>query len=61
MQNSKFIKMVTVIDPDTKLPCEVEIRKLDNGALVGLDGAFLAQSEDTPYDPYDGRKFKVEE
>ena len=61
MQGSRFVQKLVVIAPDTKLECEVEIHKLDDGTLVGLDGAFLANSEDTPYSPYDGRKFKVSE
>lgn len=53
---SKFVATITVIDPDTKLPVEVEIRKLEGGPMVGLDGAYLAQLDDAsdhPNSPYD--------
>lgn len=61
MQNSKHVRTLHVIDPDTQLPVEVEIRKLDSGAMVGLDGSFLAQmsDEEQPFDPYDGKPFIV--
>lgn len=36
---STFVTTVTVLDPDTKLPVEVEIRKLESGEMVGLDGS----------------------
>ena len=52
---SIWVAHVTVTDPDTKLPVEVEIRKdLETGAMVGLDGSFLAQmdEQDTVCDPY---------
>ena len=45
-EQTKFVQVVEVRDPDTKLPVEVEIRKLANGLLVGLDGCFLQQMED---------------
>jgi hypothetical protein len=40
---------------------EVEIRRLPGGALVGLDGSFLAQmeDEDVVVSPYDGTPFGV--
>lgn len=53
---STHVATVTVIDPDTKLPVEVEIRKLESGPMVGLDGAYLAQlddASDNPNSPYD--------
>ena len=47
------VKTVTVIDPDTSEPVELEIRKdLTTGALVGLDGSFLEQLDADPRDPY---------
>lgn len=48
------VQTVTVIDPDTNLPVEVEIRKLASGAIVGFDGSYLAQLEEgeNPIHPY---------
>lgn len=51
--NSKFVKVVTVIDPDTGNEVEVEIRKLDTGAMVGFDGSWLEQFDQYPFSPYD--------
>ena len=47
------VATVNVIDPDSKLPVEVEIRKLETGGLVGLDGSFLANTDEDVYSPYD--------
>lgn len=52
---SKYVASVIVADPDTHLTCEVEIRKLEDGTLLGLDGAWLEQAdEETLLNPYDG-------
>lgn len=60
---SKFVTIVTVRDPDTEGECEVEIRKLSDGLLVGLDGVYLheiAGTNDQPFSPYEeGRQFIV--
>lgn len=50
---TKFVQSVTVIDPDSKQPVEVEIRKLESGGIVGIDGSWLAQDEGPTYSPYD--------
>lgn len=56
LMTSKFVTVVTVTDPDTGGAVEVEIRKLESGALVGLDGAWLQQlgPDEQPLSPYDG-------
>lgn len=55
MIQSKFVTIVTVTDPDSGLPVEVEIRKLESGAMIGIDGSFLEQmaDEDVIFSPYD--------
>lgn len=50
---TKFVTIVTVTDPDTNLPVEVEIRKLETGSMVGIDGSWLANDEGDTYSPYD--------
>jgi len=57
---SKFITIITVIDPDTSAPVDVEIRKLENGAMVGLDGSFLEQDVGPVYSPYDWNTEEIE-
>lgn len=52
MINGKLISTITVIDPDSKAPVEVEIYKLDNGGIVGIDGSFL-ETELPVYSPFD--------
>lgn len=52
---TKHVITLDVMDPDTRLPVTIEIRKLETGALVGLDGAFLEQlcDEDMVFSPYE--------
>jgi hypothetical protein len=50
---SKFVRVVTVTDPDTNLPVEVEIRKLASGGMVGIDASFLDQDVGPVYSPFD--------
>jgi len=59
--NSKFVKAIQVRDPDTNLWVEFEIRKLENGLLVGLDGSYLESlgDEEHPNNPYEDGKFIV--
>ena len=51
--NSKFVTIISITDPDTKMKVEVEIRKLESGGMIGLDGSFLGQDAGTVYSPYD--------
>lgn len=60
-QGSIYVGTVTVVDPITGLPCDVEIRRLDDGTLVGLDAAFLENADNDPISPYDGRSFRIPE
>lgn len=50
---SKHVQTVLVTDPDTGGICEVEIRKVEGGPLVGLDAAFLDQTDNNAFSPYD--------
>lgn len=43
MNKAKFIKEVTVIDPDTMGEVEVSIFKHPNGAMFGIDASFIEQ------------------
>lgn len=51
--NSKFIQTVSVTDPDSGGQVEIEIRKLDNGAMIGFDGSWLEQFDVNPNSPYE--------
>jgi hypothetical protein len=42
IENTVYVAKITVIDPDTKLPVEMEIRKIvDSDAMIGIDTSFL--------------------
>ena len=59
---TKHVATITVLDPDTKLPVEVEIRKdPESGAMIGFDGSFLHQmgDEDVVVSPYDGARIGI--
>ena len=50
---TKYVSSVTVIDPDTNAPVELEIRKeLHTQAMIGIDASFLEQDVGPVYDPY---------
>jgi hypothetical protein len=63
--NTKPVAIVTVTDPDTGNDCEVEIRKIEGGPLVGLDASYLESIggadpyEEYPVSPYDGTPLHV--
>jgi hypothetical protein len=49
MNKAKFIKIITVIDPDSKGEIELSIYKHENGGMFAMDSNFLDQccDEDT--------------
>lgn len=49
----KFVKSITIIDPDTKLEVQVGIYKLTNGGMVGIDESFLANTDEPVFSPFD--------
>ena len=53
MIKSKFIDVIRIEDPDTLAYVEIEIRKLETGAMVGIDGSYLEQDVGDVYSPYD--------
>jgi hypothetical protein len=58
---TKCIGTIRVIDPDTGNPVEVELRKLETGGIVGLDGSYLHDltDDEQPNNPYDDGKIIV--
>lgn len=52
---SKYVATAVVVDPDTQLECEVEIRKLEDGFLVGLDASWLENEDGPACHPYNIR------
>jgi hypothetical protein len=53
MIKTTYVDTVTVTDPDTNLPVDVEIRKMATGAMVGIDGSYLEQDVGDVCSPYD--------
>jgi len=53
MIKSKFVTLVEVLDPDTGNLIDVEIRKLETGAMIGIDGSYLMDTDGDVYSPYD--------
>jgi hypothetical protein len=55
-----FVTILTVFDEETRNQCEIEIRKILGGPLVGLDVAYLYSIggcdplQEYPISPYDG-------
>lgn len=50
---TKFVKHITVQDPDTGADVELEIRKLETGGMVGIDGSWLESGQEPTYSPFD--------
>jgi len=50
---TKYVQTITVIDPDGGGDVSVEVRKLETGPLVGIDGSYLEQDVGPVYSPYD--------
>jgi hypothetical protein len=51
MRTAKFVKEITVIDPDSKGKVELSVYKHENGGMFAMDSSFLDQVVRT--DDYD--------
>lgn len=51
--NSKPVTVVTVTDPDSQLPVEVAIIKLETGGMIGVDASYLSNTDEPVYSPFD--------
>lgn len=64
MEQAKFVSEVTVVDPDSGLPVEVAIYKLEsNGAMFGIDSSYLLTlAEEEPVNcPFTGELIELVE
>lgn len=43
MKQAKFVKEITVIDPDSNLPVDISIYKHENGGMFGIDSSYIEQ------------------
>jgi hypothetical protein len=46
MQIAKFVKEITVTDPDTKGKVKLEVYKANNGGMFAIDSSFLEQFDE---------------
>jgi len=65
MNKAKFVKEITVKDPDTHAPVKVEVYKHENGGMFAVDSSYLEQAfddNDDPIipDPFTGISKKIE-
>ena len=49
MNTAKFVKEITIVDPDTGNNVEMEIWKHEAGGIFGIDSSFLDQCTDPEY------------
>ena len=51
MSIAKFVKEITVVDPDTGGDVHLEVYKHEGGGMLAIDSSFLEQSteDDKPY------------
>jgi hypothetical protein len=47
MRTAKFVKEITVIDPDSKGEVEMEVYKHENGGMFAMDSSFLEATTDS--------------
>lgn len=40
---AKFVKEITVVDPDTKGEVQLSVYKHENGGMFGIDSSYLSQ------------------
>ncbi len=53
MIKGRFIKTITVTDPDSNAPVEVDLFKLNTGGIVGIDASFISNTDEPIYSPFD--------
>lgn len=53
--NSKHVTTITVTDPDSNAPVDIEIIKMETGPMVGIDSSYFDQldEDEHPHSPYD--------
>lgn len=49
----KFVKVVIIRDPDSKLDVNVQIFKLETGGMIGIDESFIANTDEPIFSPFD--------
>ena len=64
MNHAKFVKEITVVDPDTGGDVEMEVYKHEGGAMFAIDSSYIEQvlDDDLPTipDPFSGAGLQLE-
>lgn len=62
MQTAKFVKEITVTDPDTKGNVQLSVFKHSNGGMFAIDSSWIEQCFDEGCDPviYDPFRANIE-
>lgn len=50
MKTAKFVKEITVIDPDSQGEVEISIYKHENGGMFGIDSSYIEQCKEDEND-----------
>lgn len=58
---AKFIKDITVTDPDSNLPVEVSVYKEEAGGMFGVDSSYLEQDVDDVHSPFGNGVLELED
>jgi hypothetical protein len=53
MISGKYVKTVTVVDPDSGGEVDIAIYKMETGGMVGVDESFLMNTDEPLFSPYD--------
>jgi len=59
MLYSKEVETIVVTDPDTDLPVHITIMKLSNGAMIGIDESFIANTDEPLFSPFDSKRVRI--
>ncbi len=49
----RFLRTLSVVDPDSHLDVEISIYKTEGGGIVGIDSSFLSNTDEPIYSPFD--------
>jgi metal-dependent HD superfamily phosphatase/phosphodiesterase len=60
MRNAKFVTEISIIDPDSKEPVDIEVYKHPNGGIFAIDSSYLEQNYDDDVNPNITDPFDVE-
>jgi hypothetical protein len=60
MVKAKLITQITVIDPDTNTPVQIDIYKEKTGGMFGVDSSYI-DTEEPVTSPFGNGKVRIDE